>query len=160
MSKGSVAHCPAVYCYTLVISRCGQLIMGRKFACASAIDCYVNLALCQSNCRKIVLNVIVWFLSKLSYLGLFLSMATCFWFMELSCFGNISNSFLRATLAWMIRQHGDMFLLHTDYSIWFSFVHIISFSMQAAGQQVGQVFPQAGAFYMQPLTQVMRLGIM
>ena len=67
---------------------------------------------------------------------------------------------LRATLAWMIRQHGDMFLLHTDYSIWFSFVHIISFSMQAAGQQVGQVFPQAGAFYMQPLTQVMRLGIM
>lgn len=60
----------------------------------------------------------------------------------------------------MIRQHGDMFLLHTDYSIWFSFVHIISFSMQAAGQQVGQVFPQAGAFYMQPLTQVMRLGIM
>ena len=32
--------------------------------------------------------------------------------------------------------------------------------MQAAGQQVGQVFPQAGAFYMQPLTQVMRLGIM
>lgn len=59
----------------------------------------------------------------------------------------------------MIRQHGDMFLLHTDYSIWFSFVHIISFSMQAAGQQVGQVFPQAGAFYMQPLTQVMRLGI-
>lgn len=67
--------------------------------------------------------------------------------------------FLRATLAWMIRQHDDLFLLHID-CIWFSFVHIISLSMQAAGQQVGQVFPQAGAFYMQPLAQVMRLGIM